>query len=34
MKHFYTDGVVTIKLEDGQPIPDGFKPGRTFKVNT
>ena len=34
MKHFYTDGIKTIKLEDGQPIPEGFKLGRTFKVNT
>lgn len=30
---FYTDGTKTIKLKADDPIPDGFKPGRTFKVN-
>lgn len=30
-KHFYTDGVHTIKLEEGAQIPAGFYPGRTFQ---
>ena len=34
MKHFYTDGKKTIKLADGEVIPEGFYKGRTFKVNT
>ena len=33
-KYFYTDGVKTIKLPEGSPIPEGFRKGRTFKVNT
>lgn len=32
-KHFYTDGIKTIKLEDGDVIPEGFYKGRTFKSN-
>ena len=32
-KHFYTDGIKTIKLEDGDVIPDGFYRGRTFNSN-
>lgn len=34
MKHFYTDGIKTIKLNDGDTIPEGFHKGRTFNVNT
>lgn len=30
---FYTDGIKTIKVKDGDEIPDGFHPGRTFKTN-
>lgn len=30
---FYTDGQKTIKIKDGDEIPDGFHPGRTFKSN-
>ena len=33
MKTFYTNGIKTIKLEDGQDIPEGFYKGRTFKSN-
>ena len=32
-KHFYTNGIKTIKLSDDDPIPEGFYKGRTFKVN-
>ena len=32
-KHFYTDGIKTIKLEDGDVIPEGFYRGRTFNSN-
>ena len=32
-KHYYTNGVSTIKVEDGQKPPDGFYKGRTFKSN-
>lgn len=31
---FYTDGVKTIKVKDGDIPPVGYKPGRTFNVNT
>lgn len=30
---FYTDGKVTIKVKEGDEIPDGFYPGRTIKAN-
>ena len=33
-KHFYTDGIKTIKLSPNSIIPEGFHKGRTFKVNT
>ena len=33
-KEFYTNGVTSIKLAPGDPIPDGFWKGRTFRVNT
>ena len=33
-KKFYTDGVKTIKLTENDPIPEGFYPGRTYRVNT
>lgn len=29
-KSFYTNGVKTIKLEEGEPIPEGYWKGRTF----
>ena len=31
---FYTDGVKTIKVKENETPPDGFRPGRTFNVNT
>lgn len=33
MKHFYTDGKITIKLDEEDQVPEGFRPGRTFKAN-
>lgn len=30
---FYTDGVKTIRVKDGETPPDGFRPGRTFNSN-
>lgn len=30
---FYTDGQKTIKIKDGDEIPNGFYPGRTFNSN-
>lgn len=33
-KHFYTNGEKTIKLADGDPIPDGYWKGRTFNQNS
>lgn len=32
-KEFYTNGIVSIKLAPGQPVPEGFWKGRTFNVN-
>ena len=32
-KKFYTNGIITIKLADGDEIPEGFYLGRTFKSN-
>lgn len=29
---FFTDGIKTIKLNEGDPIPSGFYPGRTFNA--
>lgn len=33
-KEFYTNGVTSIKLAPGEPVPNGFWKGRTFRVNT
>lgn len=33
-KEYYTNGVISIKLAPGEPIPEGFWKGRTFRVNT
>lgn len=33
MKKFYTDGVKTIKIDENQIPPEGFRLGRTFAVN-
>ena len=32
--HFYTDGIKTIKVKEGENPPEGFHLGRTFNVNT
>lgn len=32
-KHFYTNGIKTIKVEDGCEVPIGFHLGRTFNAN-
>lgn len=32
-KHFYTNGVKSIKLSDDEEIPEGFYKGRTFNSN-
>ena len=33
-KHYYTDGITTIKLKDGAPVPESFHRGRTFNHKT